>query len=164
VPVTGEDLRRLVVATGGAPADLVQWLAPAEVDMTGEPETFVRLPGGRRLMVLAWLAGGCAQLRGDLCGVHQHRPVTCRAYPFHAELGKRDGVRRLKLLDVSECFHTWAQAVPQREVANVARAQSLELKRYARQVQVFNRLQQHRARLGKSLLGEDALFAQLGVS
>jgi Fe-S-cluster containining protein len=162
VPLTGADLQRLVATTERAPAELVQWLAPDEVDMTGEPETFVRLPAGRRLMVLAWSGDGCALLDGELCGVHPSRPMSCRAYPFHAVLGRRNGIRRLQLLDTSACRHTWGTPTAQRDVANVALAQRRELEAYTRYVQAFNRVQQSLARLGKRLLGVDAFYSRLG--
>jgi Fe-S-cluster containining protein len=161
VPLTGADLRRLVAGTGLAPAAVTEWLATDVVDMTGEPETFVRFSEGRRLMVLAWADAGCRLLAGDLCSVHPHRPVSCRAYPFHAVLGKRNGIRRLELLDTTECRHTWGTPATQREVANTAAWQRRELQDYARRVQAFNRVQGRLARLGKRLLDVQAFYERL---
>lgn len=160
VPLTGADLQRLAWGTGKAPSELVEWLEPEAVDMTGEPETFVRLASGRRLMVLGWAAGGCQHLQGDLCAVHLHRPASCRAYPFHALLGKRNGIRRLQLLDTTDCQHTWGAVTPAREVGNAALQQRRELVAYTLQVQAFNRTQGRLARLGRPLLDVDAFFAR----
>src|SRR5262249_35444606 len=65
VAVTHHDVARLAHATGRPATELVEWLAPDEVDMTGEPETFVELGAGRRLLVLAQRDGACALLGAD---------------------------------------------------------------------------------------------------
>lgn len=161
VPLTGADLLRLTRATGRDPAKIVDWLDPEAVDMTGEPETFVILPEGRRLMVLAWQADGCAFLADNACSVHPQRPTSCHAYPFHAQLGKRKGIRRLQLLDLSNCEHTWNGSVAAREVSQVAQTQRAELVRYADLVQDFNRVQRHLQRLGKPVQSRERFYQRL---
>jgi Fe-S-cluster containining protein len=166
VPLTSADLRRLLVETRRPVAEWVQWLAPDAVEMTGEPETFVCLPQGRRLLVLAWEADGCRFLSENLCSIHPARPRTCRAYPFDATWGKRGGIRRLRLLDTTGCEHTWGTAASQREVSHQARLQRTELEQYALQVIEFNRRQRQRQRLRRPLLEADDFFRglQLGAA
>lgn len=120
--------------------------------MTGEPETFVVLPEGRRLMTLAWQGGGCVLLDGDSCGVHPARPLSCRLYPFDVALGKRGGIRRLQLLDTTDCPHEWGVTAPERSVAELHTMHRNELTRFAGLVSEFNQRQRHRARLKKRLL------------
>src|SRR5688572_23189497 len=79
VAITHHDLRRLIDATSRAPQELVAWLSPNEVDMTGEPESFVELAGGRALMALAQHEAACLHLEeAGSCAVYAHRPLDCR--------------------------------------------------------------------------------------
>lgn len=132
--------------------------------MTGEPETFVELPAGRRLMVLGWEQGGCRYLEANSCSVHAARPLTCALYPFDVTWGKRGGVRRLRLLDLSECEHRWAAPVAQRPIANWARQERAERVEYAQKVIRFNKLQRRRRRLGLPALDSARFFDWLAVS
>src|SRR5262249_46963044 len=104
VPITGSDLKRLMARTNEAPERLIDWLAPDAEDMTGEPESFVRLREGRRLMVLAHRAAACRFLGADeRCTVYAARPENCALYPFHLQSGKRGGIRRLRLFVEADC-------------------------------------------------------------
>ncbi len=161
VPLTDVDLARLVLATGRPPSELVDWLSPTEVDMTGEPESFVVLPEGRRLMTLAWRDEACRFLAANECSVHADRPMSCRGYPFSVTLGRRGGVRRLRLLDIRDCEHTWAAQQNVRNVARQAATQEAELVRFTQRVVAFNRSQRLRRRVGKRLLDDGAFYETL---
>lgn len=163
VPLTGADLQRLVRGTGLRAREIIEWLSPEQVDMTGEPETFVRFAEGRRLMMLAWQREGCRFSDDDLCAVHDVRPSSCRMYPYDVQLGRRGGIRRLKLLDVSECEHTWAEPEAGHRVAIAAARHRAELVQYVHDVAQFNRLQEHRRRLGKKQLRADDFFAHIDI-
>jgi Fe-S-cluster containining protein len=102
VPLTHFDVARLVRATHREPQTLVEWLSPAEIDMAGEPEAFVLLKEGRRLMTLPHRDGGCTWLDAqDLCSVYAARPSTCAAYPY--TLHERGSERVLTVLGDSPC-------------------------------------------------------------
>ena len=58
VPITHCDLLRLVAVKIHPLEQLVEWLSPDEIDMSGEPDSFVELSIGRRLMVLRHEGGG----------------------------------------------------------------------------------------------------------
>jgi len=154
----------LVQGSGLRPAELVEWLSPDQVDMTGEPETFVRFPEGRRVMMLAWRETGCRFESHDTCAVHPYRPSSCRMYPYDVQLGRRGGIRRLKLLDVSRCEHTWTEPEPRHLVAFAAARHQAELRAYVVEVTRHNRRQEHRRRLGKPQLSRHDFFVQLGVA
>lgn len=149
--VTSFDVARLVAATGRTASELVDWLAPHEVDMTGEPESFVELDEGRRLLVLAQASGACRLLGTDnLCSVYSARPLDCRAFPFDFERVQRDGatVRRLQLLPLNEgCDYArdGQQNLAQLAAEDASRWQ--ELTRYQALVAHWNRLAHHRRRL-----------------
>lgn len=161
VPLTHEDVVRL--SELAPPDDFIEWLSADEIDMSGEPETFVVLPAGKRLMVLGWRDFGCRFLEGDLCGAHPQRPLSCRLYPFAPVLGRKGGISRLRLLDLTNCEHTVAASQPPWPIARLAQQHRAELAAYAGKVGKFNRRQAHRSRLGKRLLDADAFLRYLGI-
>src|SRR5688572_10371549 len=86
VPLTFADLVRLLRLQRAPILELVQWLGPHEVDMTGEPESFVVTARGRLLPVLAQREGACLFLdSAGRCGVYAARPAACRTFPIEIE-------------------------------------------------------------------------------
>lgn len=162
VAVTSFDVARLVAATGRGATELVAWLAPAEVDMTGEPQSFVELREGRRLLVLAQEAGACRLLGNDnLCSAYAARPRDCRAFPFDftTTAAPRGNVRRLTLLPLRGCdfAHDGQQNLVELASEDALRWQELE--RYQELVARWNRQVWHRRRLSKAV-GSAADFLQ----
>jgi Fe-S-cluster containining protein len=145
------DLLRLITATGLAPEALVDWLAPDEVDMTGEPESFVLLDRGRRLMTLALRAGACRFLDAESrCAVHAARPTSCRAYPW-------DGADRLPF---AICGH---DSAPPPDAASSQLALQSEIARYAARVTRYNARQRLRRMLQRRPDPAAVFFAFLGA-
>jgi Fe-S-cluster containining protein len=111
VPITGDDLRRLCEGTG-LPADrVVSFYAGDEFDDGGSGLVYVELDVGARTMGLrrrAARAHGeatdvCRFFRDGRCSVYEHRPVTCRLWPFSLTLDGRGRPTRLALNDAVEC-------------------------------------------------------------
>ena len=164
VPVTGADVRRLSTRwTRGASLEhALEWLSPVDVDMTGEPETFVELPAGRRLLVLRQVNDACVFLQGTECSVYESRPRSCRLYPWDVSLGRRGGVRRLRLLqELAPCEATFDGRTRPQYLAEQKRWERRELEEYVRQVSDFNRTQRRRKMLGKPLLSGKDFLAHL---
>ncbi len=70
--------------------------------MSGEPESFVELPQGRRLMTLARREGACHLLGADQrCSVYEARPLDCRLFPF--DVKRHAGKSEVTLLALSDC-------------------------------------------------------------
>jgi Fe-S-cluster containining protein len=157
VPLTHRDLERLRAATGLAAESIGEWLAPDEIDMTGEPETFVRLRPGRRLLVLRHGDDGCRFLVDELCSVHAHRPLACAAFPF--DLVEDGGAGAVRPLEGAPC----ALAEPPETTALGAclRALRAELAEYARRVDAWNRRQRHRQRLHRLPEPAERFFVHL---
>jgi Fe-S-cluster containining protein len=124
--------------------------------MIGEPSSFLELPEGRRVPVLRHRAEGCVFLVNKQCSVHAARPASCALYPFHVELGKRRGIRRLQLLDMTGCQPEWDNSVKERNVAAQSETLKQELRDHWQQVAEFNRAQRRRKLLSKALLGVEA--------
>jgi Fe-S-cluster containining protein len=163
VAVTALDVMRLAQATGTATRELVAWLAPDAVDMSGEPESFVELSEGRRLMVLRQTDGACSLLgAGDRCGAYAARPRDCRAFPFDFEPAPRphhSASRRLALLPLAGCDHAddGKNELTTLEAEDAARWR--ELQSYQALVSRWNRRAFHRRRLHKSVGGAAAFLA-----
>ena len=170
--VTHRDLARLAVATGEPAAALVEWLGPDDVDMSGEPASFVELNVGRRLMVLAHSTGQCRWLDESLrCRVYAARPVDCRSYPFSIEPREDESSLALSLLSFVSCDprdDTPADDVPSEAASAVALTEQdaerwRELSEYQALVARWNRLARHRRRLGHGVRGAPEFFRFLDL-
>ncbi len=107
VPVTDADVTRLREALSPElpPDRFLEWLAPDEVDMDGEPETFVECREGRRLLVLRHrheAEGSTCVFFDDRkgCTVHPHRPTSCRTYPY--EIDESESIQRASFAMIEE--------------------------------------------------------------
>jgi len=162
VAVTDADVVGLAASTGRVAGELVEWLAPDAVDMTGEPGSFVELSEGRRLMVLAQSQGVCQLLGIDnRCRVYASRPRDCRLFPFDASFtsGKDGKLRRLRLLPLSDCEYDPTDHHDPQELAREDRDRWQELRAYQGRVARWNRLAKHRKRLGHRVGSADAFLA-----
>jgi Fe-S-cluster containining protein len=160
VAITARDVERLATATGAPPSQLVEWLAPDEVDMTGEPESFIELSSGRRLLVLLQQDGACAQLGADnRCRVYAARPRDCRAYPFDlARAPDGSGKRRLSLLPLDGCEHAEDGVQDRATIESEDDARFTELLEFQAQIAAWNRAAKHRRRLGQAIGNGDAFL------
>jgi Fe-S-cluster containining protein len=149
----------LARATGIAPDQLVEWLAPDAVDMSGEPQSFVELSSGRRLMVLAQRSGACSLLAtDDSCTAYSARPRDCQAYPFDLERSPdQSGKRRLGLLPLQDCRYADDGIGDRASLESTDDARFRELIRYQELVARWNRQAFHRRRLGKPV-GQSSAF------
>jgi Fe-S-cluster containining protein len=163
--VTHHDLTRLVRAIGGRAGELVEFLAPDAVDMTGEPETFVELGEGRRMMVLAQHAGACRFLNADnRCTVYSARPSDCRLFPF--DLTPAAEGASLSLLPLEGCeFELSADTDLDAEGRALVHADANrmhELGEYRSFVARWNQLAKRRRRFGHRVGGSAEFLAHLG--
>ncbi len=164
VPVTDADVRRLTstLSHGALIEERLEWLSPQQVDMSGEPETFVELNVGRRLLVLRQVSEACVFLEGNRCSTYGTRPRSCRLYPWDVDLGRRGGVRRLRLLhQYTPCEATYDGVIRPQQLAEQKRLERRELAVYVQRVAVWNRRQRRRMRLGKALLAAEQFLESL---
>ena len=88
VPITHEDVARMMKGTGLKAMDIATFYKSSDFDDGGEGLQFVNLDGGRRTLGLRKRfdkendRDSCAFFKGDRCSVYEHRPVTCRVWPF----------------------------------------------------------------------------------
>ncbi len=130
--------------------------------MRGEPESFVELREGRRLMVLAQRDRACALLSADdECEAYAARPRDCRAFPFDFE-GPKSSARRLTLLPLDDCDYAEDGHNDAEQLERDDSERWRELCDYQRWVATWNRGVWHRKRLHKSVGGaEDFLRLSL---
>jgi Fe-S-cluster containining protein len=165
VALTHHDLWRLVRALDVEPGSLVSWLEPDEVDFAAEAASFVTLPPGPRLMVLAHDRGACRLLQEDgRCGAYAARPLDCRLYPFVLERDDERRVTRLSFFDPAGCGERDGEPASIGELARADAERATELERYAALVARWNRNAWHRARFGHRAQAEGAFFSYLAAS
>jgi Fe-S-cluster containining protein len=152
-------------ATGESASTLVEWLAPAEVDMTGEPGSFVELAEGRRLMILARRSGVCRFLDAEnRCTVHASRPLDCRLFPFDPRVSAQGRLRRLRVLPLDDCDYALDGSNDERAIVADDRARWAALAEYQALVARFNRRARTRKRLGKRMGNAAEFLSFLGLS
>ncbi|HVU01981.1 MAG TPA: YkgJ family cysteine cluster protein [Polyangiaceae bacterium] len=104
LPLTDGDIRRIKERTGDAAADIVRWVDRHGIEMDDEPEAFVMLRQGKRVMVLGHQNGACRYLGKDArCTIYDARPLGCRLYPFDPDWDSNGKLRRLKIVRATEC-------------------------------------------------------------
>lgn len=104
LPLTDGDIRRIEAFTGDAPSDFVRWVDRHGIDMDDEPEGFASLRQGKRVMVLRHGRHGCRYLGSDnRCTIYSARPLGCRIFPFDPSFSREGKLRRLTLIDATEC-------------------------------------------------------------
>ncbi|HTB22326.1 MAG TPA: YkgJ family cysteine cluster protein [bacterium] len=88
VPVTDEDVRRIMQGTGRKVSEVAKFYKSSDFDDAGEGLQFVNLDGGRRTLGLLKRMDkendreACEFFRDNRCSVYKDRPVTCRVWPF----------------------------------------------------------------------------------
>lgn len=104
LPLTAADVRRIAKRTGDKPEDFIRWVDRHGIDMDDEPEGFVELRQGKRVMVLRHYRGACYYLGKDnRCTIYTSRPLGCRIFPFDPTFGKDGKLKRLKLIQAADC-------------------------------------------------------------
>jgi Fe-S-cluster containining protein len=149
LPLTDTDLRLIANRTGDHPLEFVRWVSRDEIRMDDEPEAFVRLRQGKRVMTLKHERGGCRYLGDDdRCTIYDRRPLGCRIFPFDPEFDKRGNLRRLRLIDATTCdYESDGKNDPDRIRSLHARYERAS-ERYYESVAEWNRAQTARRRAG----------------
>lgn len=88
VPITAEDVRRMIDGTGLKALDICTFYKAEDFDDEGSGLEFANLEGGRRTLGLRKRfdkendRDSCAFFKDNRCSVYESRPVTCRVWPF----------------------------------------------------------------------------------
>jgi Fe-S-cluster containining protein len=154
LPLTDGDVRRIIKRTGERPDQLIRWVTRHEIEMDDEPEAFVMLRQGRRVMVLRHERGGCHYLGKDnRCTIYSSRPLGCRVFPFDPkfyERGDRQGkLRRLTLIQATDCQYELDGHNDVDVIRDLYERHDAATVSYHQKVADWNRLQKRRARRGR---------------
>lgn len=163
LPLTDTDLRLISSRTGDHPADFVRWVTRQEIQMDDEPESFVLLRQGKRVMTLKHERGSCRYLgEDDRCTIYERRPLGCRIYPFEPSFDKKGTLKRLRLIGACECpYELDGKNDPDRLYSLHQRYESAT-ERYQERVEEWNQSQKKRRRQGSAAQTARDFFDFLG--
>ena len=165
LPVTDSDLRRIVDHTNLAARDLVRWIDRHGIDLPGEPESFVTLRSGRRVMVLRHEHGHCQFLADDnRCKIYEARPLGCRIFPFDPDFNHHGKLIRLRLIEATDCLYEKDGSNNVRDLFALHKRTEDELSQYQSKVVAWNQLQRRRARQGWAAATTTEFLAYLGFN
>jgi len=164
LPLTDSDILRIVRQTGEAAHELVRWVDKNGIDMDDEPEAFVMLRQGKRVMVLRHAGGGCRYLGADdRCTIYSRRPLGCRIFPFDPTFTDNGKLRRLKLIPATDCQY---ELDGDNEVGAMQTLHSKHLaatSAYQAKVARWNARQAERKQLGRRAQTASEFFEFLGI-
>ncbi|HYO95113.1 MAG TPA: YkgJ family cysteine cluster protein [Polyangiaceae bacterium] len=164
LPLTDSDLARISEHTGDAPADIVRFIDKDAIDLDNEPEAFVSLRQGRRVMVLRHQLGACRYLGDeDRCRIYAARPLGCRIFPFDPSYDRRGKLKRLKLIDATDCKYELDGSNDPCDLKQLHAEYQTATQAYQRKIAEWNRRQQRRRRAGNTTETTAQFFAFLGL-
>jgi Fe-S-cluster containining protein len=164
LPLTDQDVIRISQRTGDDPRDFVRWVDRNGIDMDDEPEAFVRLRQGKRVMILRHERGGCRYLGADnRCSIYASRPLGCRIFPFDATFDKRGKLRRLQLIQATECLYELDGENDPNAIRELSARHESATAAYQARVADWNRAQMRRVRQGGAAQPAAEFLSFLGV-
>jgi len=149
--------------TGDQCQDMVLWASSADIELD-EPEWYVRLRQGRRVMVLRHQRGACRYLRQDGgCGAYLHRPLGCRVFPFDPTFDQRGRLKRLDLIQAAACPREMDGRNGVRALRQLHQRYESAIAAYLERVAEWNQRQRQRRRQGKAAETGPAFLGYLGL-
>ena len=164
LPLTDQDVLRITQRTGEDPRDFVRWEDRHGIDMDDEPEAFVRLRQGKRVMVMRQGRGGCHYLGSDnRCRIYSSRPLGCRVFPFDPSYTKQGNLRRLKLIDATDCQYELDGQNDPDAIQQLHQRHERATDAYHRKIATWNQEQARRVHQGRAAQTAPEFLSFLGV-
>ena len=164
LPLTDSDVARITRKTGDLATDVVRFIDRDAIDMDDEPEAFVMLRQGKRVMVLRHQRGGCRYLgEDDRCGIYGARPLGCRIFPFDPTFDRDGNVRRLKLIQATDCQYELDGQNDPAVIRKLHARYSAATRAYQHKIVDWNRLQKRRKRSGQAAQTASEFLSYLGL-
>jgi uncharacterized protein len=140
VCVTDEDLRRIVAGTGKSPEEFVRFYSPDEVSMGRDDPLWVKFGSKKAVMALRARDHRCIFLdsKTNFCTIYEHRPVTCRSYPFKLTLSDKGAVKKMFLSRIVKCLHAWDGNNTRRSLRAVHSWNERQQEAYVRKIRTWN--------------------------
>jgi len=87
VPVTHEDVKRIMKKTGQKVDDVVRLLDSSEIDYDHDSDAWIKFSYGKRSLALKKKNGHCQYLDDEnRCMIYHYRPMTCRTFPHQVTM------------------------------------------------------------------------------
>jgi Fe-S-cluster containining protein len=152
LPLTDADVKRIAAHTGDEPSEFVKWVDRHGIEMDDEPEGFVSLRQGKRVMVLKHERGGCRYLGDDnRCTIYSARPLGCRIFPFDPTFNKKDGkLRHLVLIQATDCKYELDGKNDVKEMKKLHERYEAATEAFQDKIADWNKQQTARKRKGKA--------------
>lgn len=164
LPLTDQDIVRIQQRVGVEAETFVRWVDRHAIDMDGEPEAFVRLRQGKRVMVMRQGKGGCHFLgKDDRCTIYGSRPLGCRIFPFDPTYNKQGKLTRLKLIPATECLYELDGENDPTAIRDLHDRHDGSTARYHDRIAEWNSEQARRVRQGKRAQTARDFLVFLGV-
>lgn len=164
LPLTDEDVARIQQRTGQEPENFVRWVDRNGIDMDDEPEAFVRLRQGKRVMVMRQGRGGCHFLGADdRCTIYASRPLGCRVFPFDPTFSKQGKLRRLQLIQATDCQYELDGSNDPVAIRELQARHDAATQRYQQRIATWNKQQVSRKRQGRAVQTVKDFLGFLGV-
>ena len=164
MPLTDSDIKRITRHTGEGAQELVRWVDRNGIDMDDEPEAFVNLRQGKRVLVLRHEGGGCRYLGSDdRCTIYNHRPLGCRIFPFDPTFREDGKLLRLKLIPATDCKYELDGDNDIDKVQTLHGKHIAATNAYQAKVASWNARQAERKRSGKKPQSAADFFDFLGI-
>jgi Fe-S-cluster containining protein len=116
VPVTDQDVARIMKATKQEAGEVVRFFFPDDVKGERRSPAWIKLRQGKRFMGLRKTRGHCRYLEEGRCRIYPHRPVTCRLYPFNIFFDDDGEVESLEINDAVKCQYALGGNVSLEEI------------------------------------------------
>lgn len=164
LPLTDQDVARITKSTGDDATEFVRWVDRMGIDMDDEPEAFVRLRQGKRVMIMRQGKGGCHYLGpDDRCTIYGSRPLGCRVFPFDGTFAKDGKLRRLQLIQATDCQYELDGDNDPNAIRDLQQRHEGVTAKYQVRIAEWNKEQTRRKRQGKSVQTAREFLSFLGV-
>jgi Fe-S-cluster containining protein len=151
LPLTDADVARIIARTHERATDIVRFVNRHQIDMDDDPDAFVRLRQGKRVMVLGHSHGGCRYLDTDnRCKIYGFRPLGCRVFPFDSSFTKTGGLRRLRLIQATDCQYELDGKNYVATIRELQQKHDAAISDYHAKIADWNRRQVARRRTGRA--------------
>jgi Fe-S-cluster containining protein len=164
LPLTDDDVARISERTGEPGQEIVRWVDRDGIDLDDEPEAFVRLRQGKRVMVMRQARGRCRYLgAGERCSIYASRPLGCRVFPLNPTFSASGKLRHLRVVRITDCPHELDGHNGVAALRDLYMRYDGKRTEYHQRVADWNRCQLGRRRQGKPARGANAFLQFLGL-
>jgi Fe-S-cluster containining protein len=165
LPLTDQDVAQIIERTRERALDIVRFVNRHQIDMDDDPEAFVRLRQGKRVMVLGHSHRGCRYLDAEnRCSIYAFRPLGCRVFPFDSSFSKTGGLRRLRLIQATDCRYDLDGKNYVATIRGLKRRHDAATSKYYAKVADWNRCQTARRRAGRAAQSAREFMQFLGLA